>query len=109
MLQSYEDTIDGRDYIVQEYSQELVNEVLKDLPNIKFDPTTGKVTDEEALKRGIHYISKTEDGRYAVALDQEALGVKSYHTASDGTRHTVKMKGDNVCEDMNFTKYALNK
>lgn len=109
ILQSYEDTIDGRDYIVQEYSQELVNEVLKDLPNIKFDPTTGKVTDEESLKRGIHYISKTEDGRYAVALDQEALGVKSYHTASDRTRHTVKMKGDNVCEDMNFTKYALNK
>lgn len=106
---SYQDTIDGRDYIVQEYSEDLVNGQMPDLSKINFDETTGKVLDEEALKLGIHYMSKTDSGGYCVALDQETLGVKSYNTAANGSRHTVKMKGNESCDDMNFAKYAFNK
>ena len=104
---TYVDTVDDRQCLIQEFSRD--SQILNELSKIQFDPTTGRVTDEEALKQGITHISKMDDGSYRVALDMEKNQIKDYRSFAGGTRCQVKTGVDYARDDMNFAAAAIER
>ncbi len=102
---THAEMIDDKQCLVQEFSKDAA--IMNDLKNIQFDPTTGRVTDEEALKRGITHISKTDEGHYRVALDMQKSGIKECRSVGNGSRLYIKTEVGKGCDDMNYVAKAL--
>lgn len=102
---THAEMVDGNQCLIQEFSKDAA--IMDDLKNIQFDPTTGRVTDEEALKRGVTHISRMENGHYRVALDMQKSGIKECRSTGNGSRLYIKTEADKGCDDMNYVAKAL--
>ena len=97
--------VDGRQCLVQEFGEN--SEIYKQLQDIKFDPSTGIVTDEKALAAGFTHVSKTDDGNYRVSMDMEKIGVRSARSYAGGSRYEIKTATGKGTDNMNYAERAL--